>query len=150
MSIRIDLEEDKFLQYFSYILIASLAAPLGAQVCLFTELFQSNKQTNSTTSTNNAMEIFYNNVLARVWGDYIPYHPVFVILHVLLYFWTTLSRMLLPPFIMFFARAISFQFRKLIEIAANTKISEAHCADMRKKGIIFIFTKIHFTVFHWT
>lgn len=137
MSARIDLEEDKFLQYFSYILIASLAAPVGVQACFTVELFQNSKQTNVTMLSFNAtktLEIFYNNIMKRIWGDFIPYHPVFVVAYILLYFWATLMHMLVPPFIMFFARAISFQYRKMIEIATNTDSSEAHCVDMRKKG----------------
>lgn len=129
MSTRIDLEEDKFLRYLSYILIASLVIPLGVQTRLIVELSLDYKQTNPGT-----LRIFYNNLMLHIWGDVIPYHPVLVILYAILYFWTTLINILVPLFIMFFARAISFQFRKMIETATNTAISEAHCVDMRNKG----------------
>ncbi len=129
MSSKIVLEDDKFLRYFPYILIASLVAPLGVQATFLVELVQNYKLTNEGT-----LKMLYNNLMSQIWGDVIPYHPVYVIIYILLYFWATLIQLIVPTFIMFFARAISFQYRKMIEIATNTTLSEAHYADMRNKG----------------
>lgn len=64
------------------------------------------------------------------------YNYFFALFQMVIHTLTEYSFNLIPVLIIFFARALSFQFRRLMENAAGTDESESHFSDLRGKGTL--------------
>jgi len=90
---------------------------------------------------SSTLEVMYNKMSSFTpWNVMVPYSPGFAVLFIVGYFFTAMAKIYGAALVIFFSEALSFQFKKLIENAANTKITFVYFADLQNKGrIIVIF-----------
>lgn len=126
----LEFEHDKLLNYLAYLLVLSTIPYL--LVCFS---FSVDMHYNMLNGANSSFEKYLTSYYSfSSWNDIFPYQFEFGWIQLIFRTIQTHSIVIIYTLIIFFARAISFQYKKLLENACQVKSSEAHYADVEQKG----------------
>lgn len=129
------MAKDPFLRNLAYILFIGVIVPLASQIWGIAQAINRMIILDPKGGGDplSALEAFFA-VFMKPFHVLQPYSPFFTVVNIILYLWGHLPSMITPLFIIYFARALSFQFKDLVVSSCNSTADEVHNVDMKQKG----------------